>query len=393
MCLRRCAFALVAVPLLLAAALGCSRARTAPHQTGATSNRLAKAGLRVVLPRGWYGRIVLADPGFPNHALEAGNFQLVPLDGPLEVPSTTGLQRSQVRLVLLEVGNPPGRRFPPMRHIRPLSRTDFGRPPPAVPLAHAWAGRHFSQGGRSFSLMVEFGVRPAPEHLLRATDELLASLRIRGNPWANPAYWRPVRRPITLRRLVGGQGCRPSRAVNGIPRVATALGRGPAYAVLGSAKGADLTGEIVRAGWHYHKTLWAFAPRYKGPLLIRGRRLDAVGGVRFALGGRPILEIRVPPTASGRRWRYLPSDALFAAEGCYGFQIDGRGFSEKIVFRVSLGAARPPRTLSRRRQRRLSACAGSIPAQGSRIHLSLLLVRDAGDEEDRCDLSSRSPQT
>jgi hypothetical protein len=83
--------------------------------------------------------------------------------------------------------------------------------------------------------------------------------------------------------------------------------------------------------------LWAFAPRYQGPLLIRGRRLDTVGGVRFVLGGPPIAEMRVPPTASGRRWRYLPSIALFAAEGCYGFQIDGRGFSEKIVFLVSLG--------------------------------------------------------
>jgi hypothetical protein len=32
----------------------------------------------------------------------------------------------------------------------------------------------------------------------------------------------------------------------------------------------------------------------------------------------------------------LPSDTFFRRAGCYGFQIDGRGFSETITFRVWL---------------------------------------------------------
>jgi hypothetical protein len=310
---------------------------------GAPKERLAKAGLRVVIPRGWQGRIVRADRGFPSPAVEATNFRLAPVSASVVVPSPTGLTRSQVRLVLLEVGNPPSRRFPPTRRIQPLSPADFAFRLPEVAAGHAFARRHFSQGGRSFSLMVEFGARPAPEGLLRVVDELLASLRIDGLPWANPAYWRPLRRPLTLPRLIDGRRCQPSPASESAPAVATALGRGPAYAVLGSSGGADLSDEIVRGGWHYHKTLWAFAPGYRGPFLIRGLRLDAPGGVRFHVGGPPLVELRVPPAATGRRWRYLPSDTLFRTGGCYGFEIDGRGVREKIVFRVSLapGSARP----------------------------------------------------
>jgi hypothetical protein len=337
MWLRRSALALFTVAALLAAAWGCSMGTTASRHTGAADERLVKSGLRFALPRGWQGRIVPADRGFVYPALEAANFALPPSGSSVVVPSPTDLKRSQVRLVLIEVGNPPSRRFPPTRRIEPLSDADFAFRLPGVPKGHAFARRHFSQGGRSFSLMVEFGVRPTPDALLRATDELLASLRIRALPWANSAYWRPLRRPLTLPRLVD-QPCEPSPASNSAPRVATALGRGPAYAVLGSADGADLSGDIVNAGWHYHKALWAFAPRFQGPLLIRGRRLDAPGRVRFHVGGPPLVELRVLPTAT-RRWRYLPSDTLFRTAGCYGFEVDGRRFSERIVFRVSVAGS------------------------------------------------------
>src|SRR6266516_2881777 len=217
MCLRRRALALLAV----AAATACSQASTTGEQTGAANERLAKAGLRVVIPRGWQGRIVRADRGFPSPAIEAANFRLAPVSASVVVPNAAGLTRSQVRLVLLEVGNPPGRRFPPTRRIRPLLPADFAFRLPEVAAGHAFARRHFSHGGRSFSLMVEFGARPAPKGLLRVVDELLASLRIDALPWANPAYWRPLRRPLTRPRLTDGQRCQPSPASDSAPAIAT----------------------------------------------------------------------------------------------------------------------------------------------------------------------------
>src|SRR5437016_9961091 len=104
MCIRRCAPALFVVTAVLTAAAACSQGGT-EHPTGAAKERLAKAGLRVVIPRGWQGRIVRADRGFPSPAIEAANFRLAPVSASVVVPSPTGLTRSQVRLVLLETGD------------------------------------------------------------------------------------------------------------------------------------------------------------------------------------------------------------------------------------------------------------------------------------------------
>src|SRR5437667_3880666 len=56
MCHRRRARALLAVAAVVAAAAACSQAST-EQPTGAAKERLAKAGLQVVVPRGWQGRI------------------------------------------------------------------------------------------------------------------------------------------------------------------------------------------------------------------------------------------------------------------------------------------------------------------------------------------------
>jgi hypothetical protein len=319
---------------VLVAAMESLHAGTEDANPAAAITRLAGAGLSAVLPRGWHGRIVRsAGSHDPYPTLEAANFRLPrKFDRWIGEGSSTSPRHAQVRLLLAEGGNPPGRHFPPTRHLGPLSGADFACRTP-VPANHACAGRRFSHGGRSFSLIVEFGYRPAPGQLLRATDKLIASIRIKPHPWARPGFWRPFHRPLRLATLADRGRCPVSATAAHIPRVAIALGRGPAYSVLGSDTGADLSGEIVKDGWHYHKTLWAFAPSYRGPLLIRGRRLDATGSVRFAVGARPAVELRVPPT-SRREWRYLPSDTLFPGEGCYGFQVDGRAFTETIVFRA-----------------------------------------------------------
>jgi len=36
-------------------------------------------------------------------------------------------------------------------------------------------------------------------------------------------------------------------------------------------------------GWDWIKTIWAFDPRYRGPVLIRGKRLDGGSAMRFFL--------------------------------------------------------------------------------------------------------------
>jgi hypothetical protein len=117
------------------------------------------------------------------------------------------------------------------------------------------------------------------------------------------------------------------------------LGSGPAYPVLGTRNGiANLTSEERHGGLYWHKTLWAIRPSYRGPLLVRGRRLDSGDVVGFSLGGgRRDDELRLVPANARPQWRYAPTDTVFPAVGCYAFQIDGTTFSSSVVFLARLG--------------------------------------------------------
>jgi hypothetical protein len=119
------------------------------------------------------------------------------------------------------------------------------------------------------------------------------------------------------------------------------LGSGPAYPVLGTRNGtANLTREERRGGLYWHKTLWAIRPSYRGPLLVRGRRLDTGVVVGFSLGGGGRDdELRLVPGNVSPQWRYAPSDTVFSAAGCYAFQIDGTTFSSTVVFLARLSSS------------------------------------------------------
>jgi len=96
-------------------------------------------------------------------------------------------------------------------------------------------------------------------------------------------------------------------------------------------------------GWMGQKTPWFIRRRlYKGPLLIRARRLDEVGSVRFAkISGQHLGELRFSASESNGiqgSYRFLASASMFRAPGCYGFQIDGTSFSNVVVMRVVDGA-------------------------------------------------------
>jgi hypothetical protein len=91
------------------------------------------------------------------------------------------------------------------------------------------------------------------------------------------------------------------------------------------------------AGWYGIKTHFFSVPGYQGPFLVRARRLDGPGPIR--LGGSPAetgpLLVPSGPTANGSSgWREVPYFTFVKAPGCYGWQIDGRMFSEAIVARV-----------------------------------------------------------
>ena len=171
--------------------------------------------------------------------------------------------------------------------------------------------------------------------------------------------WARLYRPLHLPAGAPGSPCPVSR-VGGFDfrrfRVNVGIGPGPAYPVGLYQPGSVLYVEFpLRAGplagleWSGQKVLWFVAPRYRGPVLIRGGRLDGPDLVRFQWGVLPSAELRIQRGPSAARaigvrlvgQRMLPSLTRVRAPGCYAYQIDGSSFSRVIVFSVAAG--RPPR--------------------------------------------------
>ncbi len=247
------------------------------------------------------------------------------------------MRPGDVWIRLAEVGNPPGRRFPPTRLPLKIGVVDFGGRAIGIPAGHAVAYRTFWTAGRSFVLSVDLAAKPPSRPLVREVNRLLATLVIRRTrPLVGPAGWRRLHRSLRLPRLEAGAACPRTVAGRSTPATAFGFGRGPAYAVVGTDGPVSLTGDRARAGASFHKTLWAIAPTYRGALLIRGARLAGSGIVRFHVGGPIRSELRLLPAEYGSRgWRYTPSNTMFPGPGCYGLQVDGSSFGETIVVSVT----------------------------------------------------------
>jgi hypothetical protein len=122
------------------------------------------------------------------------------------------------------------------------------------------------------------------------------------------------------------------------------VGPGPAYPGLGFEHGHVLVGRDRQHGgpWYGEKVFWYVRPSYRGPVLIRGRRLDGPQLLGFNGGKQPERELRIP-TGATVSWqgqptgsRGVPSAVRIRRAGCYGIQIDGTSFSRTIVVRATL---------------------------------------------------------
>lgn len=153
-------------------------------------------------------------------------------------------------------------------------------------------------------------------------------------PLVDEATWaRLVSHPIDPLSVAPGQTCPKSGTVAVSPYFGPVGGPGPVYVVGNTAfytRGDDGT---LRA-----KVAWISRPEYTGPALIRGRRIDAPGDVRFMPGGGAITselhfeyDTRVRAAGSEQGWRFLPSTVLLSGTGCYEFQIDGLDWSVVVV--------------------------------------------------------------
>jgi hypothetical protein len=83
------------------------------------------------------------------------------------------------------------------------------------------------------------------------------------------------------------------------------------------------------------KTLWLARPSYAGPFLVRGRRLDQPGSVRFGeRGERRFLAVRGPTTNGRDGYREVPGETFVDTPGCYAWEVDSATTHYSIVFEV-----------------------------------------------------------
>jgi hypothetical protein len=155
--------------------------------------------------------------------------------------------------------------------------------------------------------------------------------------------WAPLRqKPLHLPALAPGAACPAAREKRVTPDLGLALGDGPLYAVAPWKHGTYSGGEVAAnsAGWYPLKVLWASAPSFRGPALIRGHQLDGPNELRFdAATGLPAeLELRFLADGSSATpggWNNLASYTTVRAPGCYAYQVDTAGSSSVIVFEIA----------------------------------------------------------
>lgn len=160
-----------------------------------------------------------------------------------------------------------------------------------------------------------------------------------------------LRRPLHLPALAHSR-CPIRRARGVAPQFGAAEGPGPVYPVIGVPAGRPgvLTfayppppGSLLAgSGFGGQKVLWIIAPRYRGPVLIRGGPLGSHNPVMFSTGTVMLFpELQDPPQSQdglaglpSRGWRNSPSSTDLRAPGCYAWQIDGTTFSYTVVFKA-----------------------------------------------------------
>jgi hypothetical protein len=172
--------------------------------------------------------------------------------------------------------------------------------------------------------------------------------------------WQKLHRPLHVGALAPGARC-PVSPVDRRFRfakygVGLGIGPGPAYPV---SKGAALRIEFPppaatdfsTGAWGGQRVMWLVSSAYRGPLLVRGHRLDGRDAVRFDSGTVPRGELRIGVDDRGG-WpvgvmsddgqRYRRSYTRLRSPGCYAYQVDGLNFSYRVVFRAELGVESQP---------------------------------------------------
>jgi hypothetical protein len=158
-------------------------------------------------------------------------------------------------------------------------------------------------------------------------------------------------RPLHLPSLTPGEGCpaTPGGQIDTSLFGGVALGSGPVRVLLAD-RGDVLRGHVDLGAtqrqpgttnaprWFAVQTLWFSMPGYDGPFVVRGQRLGQSGSIEvqpdatgLAHGSGALVVPAGPTINTSDGYRTVPGSTWVTAPGCYGWQIDGKAFSEVII--------------------------------------------------------------
>ncbi len=188
-------------------------------------------------------------------------------------------------------------------------------------------------GGRPQESKPTATPEPSSASSPKSTESPVPSATPLPEPFA--ALARPLQPPD-----VGGD-CPTTKPKSVTAGMGPGAGEGPIFVAGVSADGEiDFRGIHPSADGHkFQKVVWVSDASYDGPVLVRGARLDADGGVFFE--DDIVTSILMLPAESLQMshdlpagWRiWTPAIGVDDA-GCYLLQIDGTNFSEQIIFQA-----------------------------------------------------------
>jgi hypothetical protein len=157
-----------------------------------------------------------------------------------------------------------------------------------------------------------------------------------------PVNWSRLHRPL-LPAALNPDGSCPTAPVAATVSDRPIVGRYPVFLfIVGDAAAGEVKlGPADATGWRGQKTPWLTSARYRGPLLVRAKQIDAAGDVAFANGyGQHLRELRFisnrdsqMPSEVGAVY-FHPGVTLFRQPGCYALQVDGKHFTRQVIVRV-----------------------------------------------------------
>jgi hypothetical protein len=175
---------------------------------------------------------------------------------------------------------------------------------------------------------------------------LIASSVALGAAFTSPASasdgWAALHRPLRLAPLAAGASCPVTKSHRLGHEPLRGLGTGPAYPMVP----ARFSSDDRHAGWIAAKTLWSWAPRLLKQhtfVLVRGKRLDQPGAMRFQLGPNWDTALRdelridtAEPVGSysDTAWGATVTSLAVRGPGCYGLQLDSARGTSTIVLAV-----------------------------------------------------------